>query len=133
MEFFILFLPFLCVFAIGVFDAACTIRRDAPQESIFWRHEVSKWKSLTSLVKKEDYRSAVRRGEEVLNEYDLWFIGGNRWYPPHFHFMFLLRSRRYRELRCADFYHECKNFWIAFVFFTGVSCMLVGAIFAMSV
>ena len=101
-------LPYVFTIMFGMFDGAQTVRKDAPDQAIFWKHE-SSFYDFYNASRREEFRARVRNDSTVFTKRDLWYAGGNRWYPPHSH-AYLWRWRP-TEHKVPDFWHQQKQFW----------------------
>ena len=109
--------PVLFIILFGIFDGAQTVRKDAPHESIFWKHDGG-IEHLASVAYDQNTRYHV-------NAYDRWFIGGNKWYPPHKIFHIKWPGKEHQQ---ADFWHSMKGWWTFCISGATVTAALAGSI-----
>ena len=107
-------LPVLFAVLFGIFDAAQTVRKDFPAQSVFWEHSEQDWAFITEHYRNGDFRAQVMRGATKFDRFDLWYVGGNEFYSPPKYFW------------TGDFWHAMKALWVLCISGIGLSCLWVG-------
>lgn len=111
-------LPILYVWLFAIYNAAQTLRTDAPPHSEFWTHSVADWQELGRKYKDQVFRFLCEQGEETFTREDLWYFGTNRFYSPP------------GSIRKADAWHTWKITWVCLLSFLFSSGLLLGAYLA---
>lgn len=113
MDLFLIVLPVLWIVLFGILDAAQTARKDYANMSIFWRHPKDYWDEFVFKAQGINWRTSVLKGNTIYTKFDLWYLGGNNWYPdPGL------------PWNC-DFWHFCKNCWTYCIGLCAMSIVVV--------
>lgn len=107
-------LPILCAVLFGIFDAAQTVRKDFPAQSVFWKHSEQDWMYILEHHTDQSFRAEVLAGTTDFDRFDLWYVGGNEFYSPPKYFW------------TGDFWHAMKALWVLCISGVGLSCLGVG-------
>ena len=114
MRVLIYILPLVFAVLFGIFDAAQTVRKDFPAQSVFWEHSEEDWKTIIERHRDPEFRQQVMNGQTMFDRFDLWYVGGNEFYSPPKYFW------------TGDFWHAMKALWVLCISGVGLSCLWVG-------
>ena len=115
----------------GIYISAQTARKDYPSNSWIWLYKRIKknketigtanlrYRSLLNIYDVNELRLNIMMGSsEAFDMWDLWYIGGNDYYP---------RPDRVLIDNHNDFWHRCRTIWASLITYTVLSSLFLGA------